>query len=172
MKRTICLLLAAIIITIAVGACVARPARAHDRAAVETELLRLINKARTARDLKAVRLQSALDAAAIAHSREMVSQDYFSHDSAAGTDYSTRLRRAGYSRSGYASWTVGEVLGWGTGLYGTAQAIFQGWMDSSEHRRVLLDKRWRDVGVGCAEGTFHGVENTLMYTVDFGRRVH
>jgi uncharacterized protein YkwD len=170
-KRTICLFLAIIIVSAAVGVCVAQPARAHDRAAVETELLRLINKARTARDLKAVKLQSALDGAAIAHSREMVSQDYFSHDSAAGTDFGARLRSAGYSRSGYASWTVGEVIGWGTGLYGTAQAIFQGWMDSSEHRRVLLGKRWRDVGIGCAEGAFRGVENTLMYTVDFGRRV-
>ena len=171
MRRTICLFLAILIVTAAVGVAVARPARAHDRAAVETELLRLVNKARTARDLATLKVQSALDGAAIAHSREMLSRDYFSHDSAAGTDYGARLRRAGYSRSGCSSWSVGEVIGWGTSSHGTPQTIFQGWMDSSVHRSVLLNKRWRDIGIGCAEGTFRGVEDTLMYTVDFGRRV-
>jgi uncharacterized protein YkwD len=170
-RRTICLFLAILIATAAVGVALARPARAHDRAAVEKELLRLINGARSARDLATLKLHSALDGAAIAHSREMLSRDYFSHDSAAGTDYGLRLRRAGYGRSGFSSWSVGEVIGWGTSGYGTPAAIFQGWMDSTVHRRVLLDKRWRDVGIGCAEGTFRGAETTLMYTVDFGRRV-
>ncbi len=98
------------------------------------------------------------------------SRDYFSHNSAGGATFAERLRAAGYKRSGYSSWAVGEVIGWGKGTAGTAQAIFKAWMGSSGHRAVILDKRWRDVGIGCAQGSFRGLSGALMYTVDFGRR--
>lgn len=170
MRKTIALSLLIIVAALA-AACVApRPAAAHDRAAVEGELLELINKARTSRGLHRVDIQGALDRAAIAHSRQMISKDYFSHDSAGGTSLGVRLRRAGYGRSGYTSWSVGEVLGWGTGTAGTAQAIMKAWMNSTGHRRTILRRRWRDVGIGCAQGTFKGTSGVLMYTVDFGRR--
>ena len=44
-------------------------------------------------------------------------------------------------------------------------------MRSSGHRQVILTKRWRDVGIGCARGTYKGISGVVMYTVDFGRRV-
>ena len=44
-------------------------------------------------------------------------------------------------------------------------------MRSSGHRQIILTKRWRDVGLGCARGTYKGYSGVVMYTVDFGRRV-
>jgi uncharacterized protein YkwD len=170
MKRIICII--ALLLAVAgVYGVVAAPAPAHDRAAVEKAVLELINKARTSRGLHAVRIQTHLDAAAIAHSRQMLSRDYFSHNSASGASFAQRLRSAGYGRAGYRSWAVGEVIAWGKGAAGAAQVIFRGWMNSSSHRAVILDRRWRDVGIGCAEGSYRGLSGTLMYTVDFGRRI-
>jgi uncharacterized protein YkwD len=169
MKRTMCLV-TMLLTFMGVTGIVSAPAQAHDRAAIEGALLQLINNMRANHGLHAVKLQSKLDSAAIAHSRQMLSRDYFSHDSAGGASYAQRLRAAGYTRSGYRHWSVGEVIGWGKGSAGTAKAIFNAWMHSSAHRTVILTGRWRDVGVGCGEGTFRGLAGTLMYTVDFGRR--
>jgi len=169
MKRIVCLV-ALLLAGMVMGGTFAGPATAHDRAAVEKAVLSLINRARASHGLAAVRIQRSLDDAAIAHSRQMLSGDYFSHSSAGGITYAERLRRAGYTRTGYGSWAVGEVIGWGKGTAGTASAIVRAWMRSSGHRAVILDRRWRDVGIGCADGTFRGLAGTRMYTVDFGRR--
>lgn len=169
MKRIVSLVT---LFVVCAGLCAvaAAPARAYNRAAVEATVLRLINRQRTSRGLHAVRIQTKLDAAAFAHSRQMVSRDYFSHYSPGGATFAQRLCAGGYTRTGCRTWAVGEVIGWGAGVAGTAQAIVKAWMRSSSHRAVILDRRWRDVGVGCAWGTFCGIPGTLMCTVDFGRR--
>jgi len=146
------------------------PAFAFDRQANEATLLRLINHARTSRGLAAVKVQAALDKAALAHSREMVSRDYFAHSSSAGASVASRARSAGYSTSGWSRWEVGEVIAWGKSYRGTPQVIFKAWMHSSSHRRIILGKRWRDAGLGACRGTFNGLSGVIMYTVDFGRR--
>ena len=136
-----------------------------------TTMLKLINKARAARGLVQVRPLDVLCSAARAHSRGMLSADYFSHYSRSGESLASRLVRYGYSREGYSSWCVGEVIGWGKGIYGTPEAVFRAWMASSSHRTVILDRRWRDIGLGVALGTYRGLTNVYMYTVDFGRRI-
>ncbi len=168
-RRTIRTLL---VLVIAAGVLSAvTPAVRADTAANERVLLSLINHARAARGLAPLHIQSALDKAALAHSREMLSRDYFSHSSASGASFGTRLIRAGYTRSGWSSWAVSECIGWGKGLSGTPQAIFRAWMNSSAHRPLLMGARWRDAGIGCATGTYKGMSGVLMYTVDLGRRI-
>jgi uncharacterized protein YkwD len=170
MRKLICMALSTVILALAVAAVGAAPAVAFDRAANETTLLRLINRARTTRHLAPLRIQWALDRAALSHSRDMLWHDYFSHSSANGTSFGTRLVRAGYKRGGYSSWSVSEVIGWGKGWRGTPQAVFKAWMNSKTHRQILLGRRWRDVGVGCARGNFCGMSGCVLYTVDLGRR--
>jgi len=147
------------------------PALAFDRQANENTMLRLINHARTSRGLHAVKSYSALHKAARAHSSDMLRRDYFAHSSLSGLSVSSRARRAGYSANGWSAWAVGEVIAWGSGLRGTPQAIFKAWMRSSGHRKIILTKRWRDVGIGCSRGTFKGIGGVCMWTVDLGRRV-
>jgi uncharacterized protein YkwD len=149
----------------------AAPALAFDRQANEIALLRLINQVRTSRGLHALGSHDALREAAHSHSADMIRRDYFAHSSLSGAGVSARARQSGYRVSGCSRWTVGEVIAWGCGTRGAPQAVFKAWMQSSSHRSVLLGTRWRDVGVGCARGTFKGLRAVVMYTVDVGRRV-
>jgi uncharacterized protein YkwD len=170
MRKIGCVLLIALVAAFAGSALTARPAAAFDRLADERTVLKLINNAREKRGLAKVRINRALDRAALAHSRELLASDRFSHTSSDGTSLGTRLRRAGYGTSGYSSWSVSEVIGMGQGTLGTPRAVFKAWMGSRAHRSIILNKRWRDAGVGCAHGTFGDSDDVVVYTVDFGRR--
>jgi uncharacterized protein YkwD len=147
------------------------PAVAFERSANETALLELINNARKSRGLAIVRVAAPLDRAALAHSRDMMARDYFSHSSLAGCTAASRARRAGYSTSGCSRWSVGEVIALGSGSRGRPESVFKAWMRSSGHRKVILSKGWRDVGVGCVRGSYKGMSGVVIYTVDFGRRI-
>jgi len=141
-------------------------ALAFDRSATEASMLRLINNARKDRGLATVKIVASLDRAALLHSRDMIARDYFSHTSRGGATVAGRARSAGYPTSGSA---LGEVIALGSSYKGTPSSIFKNWMKSSSHRQVILAKRWRDAGVGCARGTYKGYSGVVMYTVDFGR---
>ncbi len=139
----------------------------------ERTLLTIINNARAARGLHRLALRSSLYQAAKTHSLSMLRLNYFSHNSASGETYAARILRYGYSKSGCTYWSVGEVLGWGTGdAAGSAKAIFAAWMRSAPHRTVIFLSRWRDVGIGRAVGTYAGHADVRMFTVDFGRRIY
>ena len=133
-------------------------------------MLRLIGHAREQRGLAPLHVHAALSRAALAHSRDMMRRHYFSHLSPGGASCAARARRAGYATSGCRSWAISEVIGWGMSSVGTPQAIFRSWMRSAYHRSIILGRRWRDAGVGCASGTFNGASGSWMYTVDVGRR--
>ena len=148
------------------------PALAFDRSANEATMLQLVNDVRVSRGLHAVRIADPLDAARhCAHSRDMIAHDYFAHSSLSGATVARRARSAGYAVSGCSQWSVGEVIAWGMCTRGTPRAVFKAWMRSSCHRQVILSSRWRDVGIGCARGSFRGMSGVVMYTIDFGRRV-
>jgi len=147
------------------------PALAFDHSANESAMLRLIDHARARRGLHRLAERSALDAAALSHARQMIRLDYFSHSSQDGTTMGARVRDAGYGSRGWSGWSAGEVIAWGSGAKGTPRAIFTAWMHSPSHRGIILGKRWRDVGLGCARGVFKGVSGVTMFTVDLGRRV-
>jgi uncharacterized protein YkwD len=168
MRRLTIATIAALFLFLTLGAA---PALAFDRAANEAKMLRLVNHARVSRGLATVKVVTTLDRAALNHSLDMLSRDYFSHSSLAGATVGTRAVRAGYSTTGCSQWTVGEVIAWGVSYRGTPESIFRGWMNSTAHRRIILGRSWRDVGIGCARGTFKGMSGVIMYTVDFGRRV-
>jgi uncharacterized protein YkwD len=126
----------------------------------------LVNQERTRRGLPALRQNRQLAKAASGHSRDMVSRDYFSHDTEGGGDFAARIRRAGYR--GY---TLGEDLAWGSGTLGTARAIVRAWMKSPGHRANILSRRYREMGVGVALGTpGESGPGGATYAVDFGRR--
>ena len=170
MPKSMSAALAAMILVLALAAVAAGPAAASQRTANEAVMLRLISQVRAQRGLAPLHLHAALSRAALAHSRDMMRHHYFSHFSAGGASCSARLRRAGYSTSGCRSWAVSEVIGWGKSFAGTPQAVFGSWMRSAYHRSIILGRRWRDVGVGCASGTFKGASGSWVYTVDVGRR--
>ena len=160
----------ALVLVLAFAMVAAGPAAASQRTDNEAVMLGLIDHARAQRGLAPLHVRAALSRAALAHSRDMMRRQYFSHWSQGGASCAARARRAGYATSGCRSWAVGEVIGWGMSSVGTPQAIFRSWMRSAYHRSIILGRRWRDAGVGCASGTFNGASGSWMYTVDVGRR--
>lgn len=136
----------------------------------EQRVLELHNKARKKRGLKALCVHPILTEAARAHSKEMLAKDYFAHDSFNGESVKERLERFGYTFDGYSSYAYGENIAWGCGSYRTPESRFKSWMHSPDHKANILDKRFREVGIGVLTGTYKGCTRAAMYTVDFGVR--
>ena len=147
MTRLLCAACAALLLALVAGVAHPAPATAFDRVANEATLFRLVNHARVQRGLRPVQVAEPLHHAALAHSRDMLAHRYFGHSGAGG-----------------------QVIAWGKSYRGTPQTIFRSWMHSGIHRRVILNSRWRGIGIGCARGTYRGVRDAIVYTVDFGRR--
>lgn len=126
---------------------VADDARAlrHARDAV----LCLVNRERARRGRPRLRASRALARAAGAHSREMASRGYAGHVSPSGAGAAARARRAGYGRARL----VGETIAWGARRRGSPAALVRALMRSPAHRRLLLDRRFREIGVGLSART-------------------
>src|SRR3954468_1472084 len=85
---------------------------------IQNATLCLINVQRRAQGLPAVRSNSLLRPAAARHSRDMVAQHYFAHDSRDGSSFIARIRQTGYLLRS-RSWKAGENLAWGVGRQST-----------------------------------------------------
>lgn len=170
-------LIAAALAAVASVSALALPARGQDvllerRVALEREVVGELNRVRTSRGLQALRPRSGLTTAAVTHSRSMVLEGFFAHDSPDGTPFHERVRRY-YTSRGWATWSVGETLLANAGTT-DAGAIVAAWLRSAPHREVVLAPGWRDVGIGVvyrpsAPGAFGGSQ-TLVVTADFGLR--
>ena len=142
------------------------------RPALGGAILSRLNAVRAARGLGRLRLSSELAAAARLHSRQMATTGRFQHESSDGSPFWRRVERY-YASAGFRTWNVGEtLLWWSPGT--TAANVVAAWLASPEHRRILLDPRWRQVGVGVvhdsyARGAFYDQPATIV-TADFGFR--
>jgi uncharacterized protein YkwD len=149
---------------------VARPASSMQT--LETGLLTQINTFRRANGLVQLRLSAKLSVAARQHSGEMAARGYFSHSSADGSKFDRRIARY-YSISRRSYWSVGENLLWSSPDIDPAGAL-QMWLNSPEHRAILMTARWREIGLSAvhspsAPGAFGDREVTIV-TADFGVR--
>ncbi len=107
------------------------------------EILRLVNQKRCAAGRVPLTLNTNLNNAAQTHSNRMAQLNFFSHnDPQNGSTPFTRIAAAGYP-GGY----VGENIAAG---YGTAQAAFTAWWKSSGHKRNIMDRSYRHMGLGYA----------------------
>src|SRR5215210_5200926 len=111
----------------------------------------LLNKQRRAHHLSRLRLSKRLGNAAVGHSAEMSRTHYFSHNSLSGASFLDRIRRAGYLRRA-RRWAVGENIAWGTGRLSTPRSIVKAWMHSSGHRANILQRNFRQIGIGISAG--------------------
>jgi len=128
--------------------------------AKEYRSLKLHNNTRKNHDLRPLCVHPKLQKAARAHSANMIRRDFFSHG-----DVGRRLENYGYN------WrTYGENIAWGSGDRGAPGSIFRGWMNSSGHRKNILTRSFREVGIGTASGTYKDYRGATMYTADFGAR--
>jgi uncharacterized protein YkwD len=132
----------------------------------EKRSLDLHNAQRTRSGLVPFCVDQKLTNAARAHSQEMIDRDYFSHNSYDGTAFWVRINSFGYT-----GWTaLAENIAWGSGTYGSPDAIFNSWMNSAGHKANIMNGNLRQIGIGVVMGTYLTYAGARMYTADFGTR--
>jgi uncharacterized protein YkwD len=110
------------------------------------KVLNILNEIRSNHDLKPLRLDPSLSRKARRHSLRMAERGELFH-----SDLEAVLR-------GYPWNVAGENVGAGWRL----RAVIRAWMRSPEHRRNILDRRFKVTGIGGVK-----VEGTLWLTVIF-----
>jgi uncharacterized protein YkwD len=165
---------------IVVLACVAAPlaagtpkASGQRQTSLEQGILREVNRVRATHGLRALTLSRSLQAAASFHTRALLAQGVFEHDTAASGTFGSRLRRF-YPASGARSWSVGENLLWSSAGISAEYAV-KIWLDSPAHRRTMLEPQWQETGVGAfgapsAPGVYEPAGAVVVVTMDFGAR--
>ncbi|MGB5560503.1 MAG: CAP domain-containing protein [Paracoccaceae bacterium] len=106
----------------------------------------LLNAERAAKGLQPVRRSSQLTTAATRHARDMSAKRYFSHASANGDTLGDRVRAQGY---GFC--IVAENIAQGPA---SEADVIGGWMQSSGHRRNILNPGVTEFGLARAPGNY------------------
>ena len=139
---------------------------------LEALVLQRINEVRATHGLRRLSASSGLTRAALTHSRSMVVDGFFAHESTNGAPFWKRLKSFYTPRS--KGWTVGENLAMFGGAKPDANAIVSSWMASSPHRANLLNRQFSDAGVvilyDVAAAGVYGGEPTWVVTLDVGAR--
>ena len=133
-------------------------------------ILCLIGKERRKAEVKKVDPVRSLTRVAEKHTKVMIEEDCLDHRCRGEKPLQDRIVNSGYPIPG-GRYGFAEV----TGCSRTPQAMVDAWMNKRAHRSRILDKDYRDVGVGadkgkpdvqnCNDGRPRGV-----YTVIFGWR--
>jgi uncharacterized protein YkwD len=127
-------------------------------AQMQADLIAGINAQRAARDLPALQVNGALNAAAQRHACDIAKRKTTSHVSANGAHLQGRLRSAGY-RFALANENTGRG-------FSSASRAVQWWMDSPHHAENILMRGTRDIGVGIAFSD--APESRLHWVIDMG----
>ncbi len=137
------------------------PARAQDSSAARTDqLVQLINRARVKTGLLPLARSPELDAAAQAHSVDMVDHDFLDHVGSDGSQPQERADRAGYHVPPNSGWIVVEVI---SAISADPQGPVDWWLGDDQHQKVLMNPRWREIGVGYAQGGEYGNYWTALF---------
>jgi uncharacterized protein YkwD len=142
------------------------PPPARDAVAISRRVLELTNEARAhARRCgwtsyaaaPPLTLNTALDSAALEHSRDMANHNYFDHTGSDGSSPADRITRAGYR------WRmVGENLASGMT---TAEEAVAGWVKSPHHCANLMTARFSEMGLAFA---VNPAGSDIYWTQTFG----
>ena len=92
----------------------------------------------------ALRWQPALAQAALRHSDDMQSANFFSHTGSDGSNAGQRITAAGYA---WRSWAENIAAG-----QPSVASVMSGWMGSPGHCANLMNPGLRDIGVACVKG--------------------
>jgi len=103
-----------------------------------------INAIRARVNLHKVRRSKKLDAAALAHAKDMAKHKFMSHTSSDGSDLRKRVARVGYK------WcSLAENVSRG---YRTEARAIENWRQSPGHYRNLTNKKVREFGLANVNG--------------------
>ncbi len=128
----------------------------------------LHNRTRALKRLRTLADNRALAEAAAGHAHDMVARGYFEHETPEGEHFDERIMDTGYARRA-DGWKVGENLIWASGDLATPEQLMRSWLDSSGHRANILNRSYRELGLGLTYGT-PGGEAGVTIAAEFGTR--
>lgn len=146
---------------------------ASNVATVRSATLCLINAERTSRGLVALRADRQLRKVAQRYTGQMVTHRFFAHVGFDGSTLPSRIKgTSSYIKRSVASWSLGENLYWGAGERATPAQSVEAWLNSAGHRRNMLNKTFRDIGIGIAIGAPQDAagSSAATYATEFGTR--
>jgi uncharacterized protein YkwD len=126
----------------------------------EQALLDLTNKARQKEGLRPLKANAKLFEAARKHSANMARQQHLSH-TLDGKNVGDRLREVRYRGFGW-----GENVA--TGQSTPSEAI-ETWLDSPGHRKNMLSRSYREIGLGIAKDEDGGLYWTQVFATPASR---
>jgi uncharacterized protein YkwD len=130
----------------------------------QAQVVVLFNQQRAAHGLKPLSIDAKLTEAAASHSANMLQKGYFAHNGPQGA-WDVRIGRFVKRQ------VIGEILSEGSGEYATPAGMVKAWMNSPEHRRIILTPDLRLVGLGVSTGAYAGQDHVAMATADFSSSV-
>lgn len=124
-----------------------------------TQLLGLTNEDRSVVGVHPLVLSAVLDSSATDKCNDMVTNDYWAHNSPSGLTPWVFINR-------YTTFNkAGENLAFN---FGSSQAVETGWMNSPEHKVNILDPVFNDVGFGvCKSSNLQGMGAGLIVVEHF-----
>ena len=123
-------------------------------------MLALVNQARSRAGKGPLCFNAKLNKAALAHSKDMADNNFFSHRGSRGTSVANRVSGVGYGWRG-----VAENIAYGSGY----TASHNGLMNSSGHRRNILNSDFTQIGIGFATYTSGSRDGRTIITQVFGK---
>jgi uncharacterized protein YkwD len=114
----------------------------------------LINEQRAEKGLEPLKWSEDMAKLARLHSENMARDKFFSHQEPDGSMVNNRADALGIS-----NWrSIGENIAYNRGFRLPADSACEQWMQSTGHRENILNKKWKESGVGVAvdsDGTYY-----------------
>ncbi len=117
-------------------------------------LIGFANNDRENYGFKTLREDPLLAQAARLKAQDMLEKGYFDHYSPEGISPWYWLQKTGYKYS-----VAGENLAIG---FFDSEQVHQAWMNSSSHKRNILNPGYEEIGIAVVKGDFQGKETTLV----------
>jgi len=107
------------------------------------QIVELINKRRLENNSPPISSSFLLSEAAYKRAQDMVTRNYWSHQTPEGLPFSSFVDSKKYP------WVyLGENL---AANFTTSERIVEAWLESPAHRRNVLNPEWQDIGVGVSQ---------------------
>lgn len=130
-------------------------------AVLQSQIISLTNSDRSAQHVQPLTESAALDSAAQQKADDMLSKQYFAHTSPDGiTPWYWPLK------NNYLYMYAGENLALG---FSDAQSVEAAWLASPTHRANILNSKYKNIGIGIAQGMYMG-KPAVFIVEEFGTR--
>ncbi|MFZ3064913.1 MAG: CAP domain-containing protein [Nitrospirota bacterium] len=125
---------------------------------MEKKLFDLINSERRTRNLNQFKLDTKIQKAARAHSKDMVKRRYFDHVNPDKENVGTRLKAA------KIKWTiVAENIASNKNTEDPVETAFKSWLESKDHYKNIISAEYELSGIGIAQAQ----DDTFYFTQIF-----